>query len=64
MHDNTKVNKKVIYFAAEAASKEMTLQEEEVREADWFSYEEAREKITYENSKQLLDEVMMYLDKE
>ena len=62
IHEDTQTNKKVVYFLAEAASKEVVLQEEEVSEAGWFSYEEAREKITYESSKQLLDEVLAFLN--
>ncbi|MDC1205377.1 NUDIX domain-containing protein [Candidatus Pacebacteria bacterium] len=60
-YNETKVEKEVTYFLGKVSSGEYILQEEEVKEAGWYTYEEAYKKITYENSKKLLDEVNGYL---
>ena len=60
--DGTLTKKTSVFYIGEAAAKSFVLQEDEVIDAAWLTYEEAREKITYENTKQLLDEVVEYLN--
>lgn len=48
------VEKDVIYFLAKMKSGEIRAQEEEVQKIEWLSYENALERLTYNNSKQLL----------
>jgi 8-oxo-dGTP pyrophosphatase MutT (NUDIX family) len=52
------INKKVLYLIGEAVSKDYAIQEDEVKEAGWFSFEDAREKLTHEVAKNLLDTVL------
>lgn len=59
--DGTITKKTSVFYIGEASSKGYVLQEDEVIDAVWLPYEEARERITYENTKQLLDEVYRYL---
>lgn len=48
------INKTAGYFLGIAASKEFTIQEDEVKEAGWFSFEDARARLTHDNAKELL----------
>jgi len=50
----TMINKKVVYFLGTATSKEFTIQEDEVQDAGWFTFEEAQEKLTHDNAKLML----------
>lgn len=61
--DGVTTKKTSAFFVGEAASENYVLQEEELIDAAWLTYEEAREKITFENTKELLDEVVEYLEK-
>lgn len=60
-HNDTLIQKSVTFYLGEILQKEFTLQEEEVIEAGWYTYEEARVRITFLNTKQLLDDVHAYL---
>lgn len=51
------VEKDVIYFIAKKIGGEIKLQEEEVKNICWLSYEDALERLTYDNSKELLQNV-------
>ena len=51
------VEKDVIYFIAKKIGGEIKPQEEEVQNICWLSYEEALERLTYDNSKELLQKV-------
>ena len=54
--------KEMTLFTAELAEQEgVTLQVEEIKNAAWLTYETARERLTYDNLKQLLDETNAYL---
>ena len=44
--------KEVVYFYAKKVGGEIKSQEEEVSETKWFSFEEARQVITYKESKE------------
>jgi len=53
---NELIEKTVEFFVGYAVSSVYTLQEDEVKEAGWFSYEEALQKLTFEPSKKILKE--------
>jgi len=54
--DNVTFDKRVTFFLAEVKGK-IQLQPEEVKDGGWFSFEEARQRLTFESSRLLLDEV-------
>ena len=60
--DGVTTKKTSFFYVGEAVSENFVLQEEEVVDAAWLTYEEARERITYENTKELLDQVMDHLE--
>lgn len=60
--EGTVVNKTVTYYLAVVQSKELKLQEKEIADARWCSFDEARKLLTHDNNKQLLDEVLASLE--
>ena len=48
------VEKDVVFFVAKKVAGDMRPQEEEVQNILWLTYEETLEKLTYENSKEIL----------
>lgn len=50
--------KEVIFFLAKPITKEVKPQVNEIAEIKWLSFEEALERITYDNSRELLKQVM------
>ena len=50
--------KQVIFFLATCNNKEVKRQEAEIKNIEWLPFEEAIERITYENSKKLLKQVI------
>ena len=62
MRKGVLVEKTSTYFIGWIKDKEFTIQEHEVKEAGWFSLDEARERITFPDYKELLDEVLRNLD--
>ena len=48
------VEKDVVFFVAKKVAGDMRLQEEEVQNILWLTYEETLERLTYENSKEIL----------
>lgn len=50
--------KEVIFFLAKPITKEVKPQVNEIAEIKWLSFEEAVERITYDNSRELLRQVM------
>ncbi len=48
------IEKDVIYFIAKKTGGEIKAQEEEVQRIEWLKYEEALERLTYDNSRELL----------
>ena len=48
------VEKDVIFFVAKKVAGDMRPQEEEVQNILWLTYEETLERLTYENSKEIL----------
>ena len=51
------VIKEVVYFLAKNISNNKEAQLEEVSEVQWFEFEEALDKITYDTSKQVLQKL-------
>lgn len=50
--------KEVIYYTAKKVSGEVKKQESEIREVKWFPIEEALEKLTYDNTRNLLKKII------
>jgi len=56
------VNKRVLYFLGKVASdQKITLQEAEVSDYAWGSAKKTRKKMTFDEGRALLDEVLAYL---
>ena len=51
------INKKVLYFQGIATSKEYKIQEDEVKEAGWYSFADATKKLTHSQAKDMLKKV-------
>ena len=47
-----------LYTADLTQSEDIHLQAEEIKNCGWFNYADARERLTYDNLKQLLDQVI------
>ena len=58
------VIKEVVYFLAKNISNNKEAQLEEVSEVQWFEFEEALDKITYDTSKQILQKLKKDLSNE
>lgn len=52
-----------LYTADLTQSEDIHLQAEEIKNCGWFNYPAARERLTYDNLKQLLDQVNAHLTK-
>lgn len=52
-----------LYTADLTQSEDNHLQAEEIKNCGWFNYADARERLTYDNLKQLLDQVNDHLTK-
>lgn len=50
-----------LYTAELNQSEDIQLQVEEIKNCGWFTYADARERLTYDNLKELLDQVNTYL---
>lgn len=56
--------KEMTLFTAESdQSEDIQLQAEEIKNSGWFKYDDAREQLTYDNLKKLLDQVNEHLTK-
>ncbi len=51
--DGTTIHKEVVYFLAESTSRDVSLSHEHTDYA-WLSYDEAMERLTYDNARQVL----------
>lgn len=56
-HDGVRIEKRVDFFIGTIEDPTYTLQADEVRDAGWFSFTEARERLTHEQPKMVLDAV-------
>ena len=52
-----------LYTTDLTQSEDIHLQAEEIKNCGWFNYADARERLTYDNLKQLLDQVNDHLTK-
>lgn len=52
-----------LYTAQLPQAEDLHLQAEEIKNAGWFDYQTARERLTYDNLKELLDQVNDHLTK-
>ena len=57
----TVINKTVLYLLGEAATLEFSIQADEVKEARWFSLEEAQARLTFDNAKNMFANVLQDL---
>ncbi len=55
--------KEVVYFAAYAKSRETVCQQTEIRRALWLSYDDAIERVTFDNDRKILELANEYLKK-
>ena len=64
-YDLPNANRKqmTLYTADLTQSEDIHLQAEEIKNCGWFNYADARERLTYNNLKQLLDQVNDHLTK-
>ncbi len=58
------VMKEVVYFLAQNIDEDKNPQLEEVSEVKWFTFEEAMNTITYENSKEILNKLKRDIEEE
>ena len=56
-YEDTQIHKTASYFAGEITAGQWKVQEEEVKEAGWFSFDEARRLLTFEAAQDILDAV-------
>ncbi len=61
--DNLKVNKDVVFFLGVTDGEAQVLPTSEVESADWFSFDDALETLTYEEGRQMLRESHIYINK-
>ena len=57
VHEDVQIDKTASYFAGEVSEGQWKVQEDEVHEAGWFSFEEARKVLTFDAAKDILDAV-------
>ena len=57
------VEKEVVYFIAKKIGGEIKVQVEEVKDIGWFTYGEAMDRLTYQNSKNILKKIWEDLNK-
>ncbi|MDM8219240.1 bis(5'-nucleosyl)-tetraphosphatase [Limosilactobacillus mucosae] len=50
-----------LYTAELPEDEDLHLQAEEIKNAGWFDYQDARQRLTYDNLKELLDQVNAHL---
>lgn len=50
-----------LYTAELPEDEDLHLQAEEIKNASWFDYQDARQRLTYDNLKELLDQVNAHL---
>jgi bis(5'-nucleosidyl)-tetraphosphatase len=60
--DGVRIEKEVIFYRGEITDTAFTVQEDEVKEAGWFSLEEGLLKLTFEGNRALLKEVITDLN--
>lgn len=56
-----KIEKSVVIFLAQTNQTHYTMQEEEIEECGWFSYENAMKTLNYENDKRILAQARQFM---
>jgi len=60
--EGAKIEKEVLYFLAEVTGS-VRLQEEEIQDGGWFSFQEAIERVTFKQGEDLVRNAFTVLDK-
>lgn len=60
--DGTRILKTVTYFIGYVSDKSLKIQVTEIADATWCTFEEVREKLTYESTRDVFDEVVRYVE--
>lgn len=60
-HKKNVIDKFVWYFVGYVSNKKVIIDRNELSDFRWLSVSKARDKLTYDNGKKLLDEVMEYI---
>lgn len=61
-HGDQRIEKRVLYYPGFVESDVFTIQPDEIHEAKWCTFSEARNLLTHDIAKGLLDEVEVYLE--
>jgi len=61
LYEGCQIDKKVTYYLGIASSTSFSIQENEVQEAGWFTFEEAAQKLTHDSAKEILQNVSLKL---
>lgn len=61
-YEDTIVDKTVTYFLGFVAQPGLALRQSEIKDGAWFTFEDALKKLTYMNTKDILENVIEYLD--
>jgi len=57
VHEGVRIEKKVSYFIGHISHEDFVTQDAEVKDAGWFTFAQAKEKVTHDITRQLLGEV-------
>ncbi len=61
VHNDTNIEKTVSYFVGYARTTEFAVQPDEVLEGRWCTFAQARQQLSHEIAKNILDEVQVYV---
>jgi 8-oxo-dGTP pyrophosphatase MutT (NUDIX family) len=61
-YDGDLIKKTVTYYLAKVTQSDFKIDESEVREAGWYQLEEAKDRLDYQKTRSLFNEVVKYLD--
>ncbi len=64
IYKGVRVDKIVTYFICFVKKPYIKVQESEIIEANWYTYNDARERLTHSVTKKLLDDVIVYLEEQ
>lgn len=56
-----KIEKSVVIFLAKTNETDYRMQEEEIEECGWFSFDEAMKTLNYDNDKRILQEALIFI---
>jgi len=60
-YEDTIVDKTVTYFIGFVDNPGLALQESEIKNAGWFKFDEARERLSHLNTKEMFDSAILYI---